>query len=109
MGIIIHFSLGFITSFLGTLFPSMLSMKAVKISIKETHKKAVYFALGVSLIVIIQAYIAVGFSKILLDNPDYLATLQKIGTVVFAGLSIFFFNQVRKEKRQKENQKPQKK
>lgn len=109
MGIIIHFFLGFITSFLGTLFPSMLSMTAVKISIKETHKKAVYFALGVSLIIIIQAYIAVGFSKILLDNPDYLATLQKIGTVVFVGLSIFFFNQVRKEKRQKENQKPQKK
>jgi len=101
MGIILHFFLGFITSFLGTLFPSMLNMTTVKISIKQSQKKAIYFATGVSLIVIIQAYIAVGFSKILINNPDYILTLQQIGTVVFTGLSIFFFYQARTVKKKK--------
>tara|TARA_R110001632_G_scaffold34766_5_gene88188 strand:- start:7667 stop:8356 length:690 start_codon:yes stop_codon:yes gene_type:complete len=108
MGIVLHFFLGFITSFLGTLFPSMLSMTTVKISIKETQKKAIYFAAGVSLIVIIQAYIAVGFSKILIDNPDYIMTLQQFGTVVFAALSVFFFikaNRIKKKKLSKNNRK----
>ena len=99
MGTTYHFLIGFIMSFLGTLFPSMLNMTSVKISIKETQKKALYFSAGVSLIVIIQAYIAVGFSKILLDNPRYLIVLQQVGTIVFIGLSVFFFINVRKQKK----------
>ena len=94
-----HFLIGFITSFLGTLFPSMLNMTSVKISIKETQKKAIYFSAGVSVIVIIQAYIAVAFSKILLDNPRYLMMLQQIGIIAFIGLSVFFFSNVRKKKK----------
>tara|TARA_R110002073_G_scaffold123234_1_gene266784 strand:+ start:77761 stop:77946 length:186 start_codon:yes stop_codon:yes gene_type:complete len=61
MGILFHFILGFITSFLGTVFPSMLSMTTVKISIRENQKKAISFAAGVSLIVIGQAYVALLF------------------------------------------------
>lgn len=93
MTMLFHFILGFITSFLGTIFPSMLSMTTVKIGIKESKKKAVAFALGVSIIVVGQAYVAVAFSKILLSDPMYLETLQKIGVFVFFILSIFFFRQ----------------
>lgn len=67
-------------------------MTTVKISIHQNSKKAIFFALGVSLIVIIQASIAVGFSKLLLESPMYLTTIQKAGTVIFIGLSIFFFS-----------------
>ena len=98
MEIIHHLLIGFITSFLGTLFPSMLNMTSVKISIKETQKKAIYFSAGVSVIVIIQAYIAVSFSKILLDNPRYLIVLQHAGIIAFIGLSVFFFSNARKKK-----------
>jgi threonine/homoserine/homoserine lactone efflux protein len=99
MGVAFHFILGFVTSFLGTLFPSMLSMTTVKIGIKESKKKAIAFAAGVSTIVIGQAYVAVAFSKILLSNPMYLNTLQKIGVFVFFGLSIFFFRQAIRSKK----------
>ncbi len=102
MVIVLHFILGFITSFLGSIFPSMLSMTVVKVSIQESQKKAINFALGASSIVILQAYIAVGFSKILLENPFYLKTIQQIGTIIFAGLSIFFFSQASKAKKQPE-------
>lgn len=99
MGILFHFLLGFLTSFLGTIFPSMLSMTTVKISIKETRKKAISFAAGVAVIVIIQAYIAVGFSKLLTDNPEYLNSLQKAATIIFTGLAIYFFIQALKTKK----------
>ncbi len=93
MGVLLHCFLGFITSFLGTIFPSMLSMTTVKIGIKSNKKKAVSFAAGVSTVVIAQAYIAVAFSKILLSDPVYLQSLQKFGIIVFFGVSIFFFRE----------------
>lgn len=99
MEIIVHFFLGFITSFLGTIFPSMLNMTTLKISIRDNSKKAMFFAAGVSLIVIGQAYVAIAFSKLITDNPDYLLSLQKLGTVIFFVLSIYFFLQVRKSKK----------
>ncbi len=98
-----HLLLGFITSFLGTIFPSMLSMTTVKISLKEGQRKAVIFAFGVSTIVIGQAYLSVAFSKILLKDLSYLATLQKVGVVIFTGLSIYFFIQASKQKKQQTN------
>ena len=100
MNILVYCFLGFITSFLGTIFPSMLSMTTVKIGIKENKKKAVSFAAGVSTIVIIQAYIAVAFSKLLLSNPMYIQTLQKVGVFVFFALSIFFFREGIRSKKQ---------
>ena len=99
MEIIVHFFLGFTTSFLGTIFPSMLNMTTLKISIRDNSKKAMFFAAGVSLIVIGQAYVAIAFSKLITDNPDYLLSLQKLGTVIFFVLSIYFFLQVRKSKK----------
>lgn len=99
METIVHFFLGFITSFLGTIFPSMLNMTTLKISIRDNSKKAMFFAAGVSLIVIGQAYVAIAFSKLITDNPDYLLSLQKLGTVIFFVLSIYFFLQVRKSKK----------
>ena len=71
----------------------MLSLTTVKISIKESKKKAVAFAAGVSAVVIVQAYIAIAFSKVLLSNPMYLDTLQIIGVFAFSALAIFFFRQ----------------
>ncbi|MCF6169080.1 hypothetical protein [Lutibacter sp.] len=54
MSLILHFIVGFITSFLGTLTPSMLNMTAAKISINKSKSDAVKFAVGVSIIVLFQ-------------------------------------------------------
>ena len=108
MGILFHFILGFITSFLGTVFPSMLSMTTVKISVRDNQRKAISFAAGVSLIVIAQAYMAIVFSKILVSDPGYLITLQKLGTFIFIGLSIYFFYQTLKAKRKQANEQKKK-
>lgn len=99
MTVALHFILGFVASFLGTLFPSMLSMTTVKIGIKESKKKALAFAAGVCTIIIGQSYLAVAFSKILLSDPMYLDTLQKVGVFVFVALSVFFFRQAIQSKK----------
>ncbi|MEQ6124471.1 LysE family transporter [Pseudotenacibaculum sp. MALMAid0570] len=99
MEIVFHFVLGFVISLLGFLFPSMLSMTIIKISLKENRKTAVSFAFGASFIILGQSYLAIAFSKKLMSNPAYLFTLQQIGSFVFLGLSIYFFYKAAQSKK----------
>lgn len=98
MGLVIHFTLGFITSFLGTLAPSMLNMTAAKISLNKSRTDAVKFAVGVSIVVLLQAYIAILFTKYLRGNPSFVQSLQQIAIVIFAVLSFYFYHQYKKDK-----------
>ncbi len=98
MSLAVHFILGFITSFLGTLTPSMLNMTTTKISLNKSKSDAVKFAVGVSIVVLFQAYVAIIFTKFLRSNPDFMQLLQEIGIVIFAVLSFYFYRQSQKEK-----------
>jgi threonine/homoserine/homoserine lactone efflux protein len=98
MSLLIHFVLGFITSFLGTLTPSMLNMTTAKISLNKSKIEALKFAVGASLVVLAQAYIAILFTKFLRSNPTFVEALQKIAMVIFALLSFYFYKQTKKDK-----------
>ena len=63
MMLALHFIFGFITSFLGSLTPSMLNVTAAKISLNKGKNSAIKFAIGVSVIVFIQAYVATLFTR----------------------------------------------
>lgn len=78
----------------------MLSLTAVKLKIHKGLRTAVYFAFGVSVIVIAQAYVAVGFSKLLMNNTENILFLRQTGTWLFLGLSIFFFYNATKPKKE---------
>lgn len=99
MSLVLHFVLGFIVSFLGMIIPSMLNMTAAKISLNKSKKEAVKFAIGVSIIVLFQAYLAILFTKFLSSNPDFVLTLQKVSIVIFGILSFYFFRQSIKERK----------
>ncbi len=98
MGVVLHFTLGFITSFLGMSIPSMLNMTAAKISLDKNRTAAIKFAIGVSIVVFFQAYLAILFTKFLRGNPVFIQSLQTMAMVIFALLSIYFFYQSKKEK-----------
>lgn len=98
MGVALHFTLGFITSFLGMSIPSMLNMTAAKISLDKNRTAAIKFALGVSIVVFFQAYLAILFTKFLRGNPVFIQSLQTMAMVIFALLSVYFFYQSKKEK-----------
>ena len=97
MTLFLSFIFGFSTSFLGMVFPSMLNMTTVKISMERGKINAMKFALGVSTIVLLQAYVAVFFTKFLNENPTFIFTIQKIALVIFSVLSVYFFTEFKKE------------
>ena len=97
MLLVLHLILGIITSFVGSLVPSMLNMTAAKISINNGKNKAVRFALGVSSIVFIQAYVAILFTKYLRGHPNFVQSLQMIALVIFIFLSYYFYKQYKKD------------
>jgi len=103
--LVLHFVLGFVTSFLGSLAPSMLNMTATKISLNKGKNEAIKFAVGVSFIVLIQAYVATLFTRYLRENPDFVNALQKIALVIFAVLSFYFYRKYKKEKAPKSLEK----
>lgn len=78
----------------------MLNMTALKISLEKNHREANFYSLGVSLIVSIQAFIAIILTKYITENPNILENLEKAGTVIFILLSIYFYKQSKKQKQQ---------
>ena len=102
------FILGFSSSYLGTIAPSMLNITATKISLEKNKREAINYAIGVSIIVSFQAFFALLFLKTILNNPFILETIQTASIFVFGVLSIIFFRkalQERKENYQKNKHK----
>lgn len=100
MSILLHFIFGFFFSFTGSITPSMLNMTALKISLEKNKRESYFYSLGVSLVVSAQAYIAIILTKYISENPNFLESLEKAGTVIFILLSIYFFIQSKKQKQE---------
>lgn len=98
MMIVALFLFGFSFSFVGSITPSMLNMTALKISLEKGQKEVNKFAIGVSLVVALQAYIAVFLTRYISENPLVLETLEKAGIFIFAALSIYFYRASKKNK-----------
>lgn len=98
MILVSHFFFGFIFSFLGSITPSMLNMTALKISLENGKEQLNKYAIGVSIVVIPQAYIAIFLIKHIVENPSILEILEKIGIVIFIFLSYYFYRESKKSK-----------
>jgi threonine/homoserine/homoserine lactone efflux protein len=92
------FLFGFFFSFAGSITPSMLNMTALKISLEKGQKDTNKYALGVSLVAALQAYIAVFLTSYISENPAVLETLEKAGIFIFGALSIYFYRVSKKSK-----------
>ncbi len=99
--IFILFFATFSAAFMGVVIPGLINMTAAKISAKKGKFEAVFFAIGSSVIVVLQAYIAVLISRYLYNNPVIIDRLLRIALVVFAVFAIYFFIIARKNKEKK--------
>jgi threonine/homoserine/homoserine lactone efflux protein len=99
MDLITHFIIGFLVAFIGSITPSMLNMTALKTRLQNNVKSANKYVLGVSVVVLLQAYIAVVLSKYIIENPTILDVISQFGIVIFILLSIYFYKESKKEKR----------
>ena len=102
MTFVLAIFLGLIISIVGIIVPGMLNMTIAKLSVKESQKQALKFALGAVVVVFIQCFIGTYFAKFLDANPVFSDGLKKIGTFIFIGLAIIFTIMGIKAKKQKE-------
>ncbi|NJB36762.1 MULTISPECIES: LysE family transporter [Flavobacteriaceae] len=96
--LLILFFATFSAAFMATVPPGLLNMNAAKASVEKGKLSGVVFSLGVALMVLIQAYIAVNISRFLYNNPIVIDYLLKAAIFVFAFFAIYFFVSAKREK-----------
>ncbi len=82
---------GYLSAFVGTLPPGLLNMTAVKIAHKNNFNRALWFSFGASLVVFIQTYLSVLFSRFLVKRTDVMEAIQDIAVFIFLILALYFF------------------
>ena len=96
--LIILFFITFSAALLGVVPPGLINITAAKISTQKGKMNGVIFAIGASIVVLIQAIIAVMISKYLYNNQQIIAVLEKAALVIFGLLGIYFFIIAQKKK-----------
>lgn len=76
---------------MATVPPGLLNMNAAKTSVERGKMDGIIFSLGVSSMIMIQAYISVMISKFLYRNPEVIDILLKLAILVFAICAVYFF------------------
>ncbi len=92
-----HVVYGIVMAYFGLVSPGMLNMTGLKIRISIGKAASVKFALGASLIVIIQAGIALFFADFFVKNSKVIELLKIVAVGVFFILAVFFLLLSRKK------------
>ncbi len=90
MTLILHFLIAVLISFVGSLPFGMVNMSVAHTAIRKGMAPAMYMAVGVSLVELIQAYIALKFTWLFNENALIERIFQIIATVAFFGGGIYF-------------------
>src|SRR6188768_3515399 len=98
MTLIVPFLLGFIVAAIGITTPGLINMTAAKVSLKDGRNEAISFAIGATIIVFFQTFLAVLFANFINSHPDVISVLQETGLFIFIGLTIYFFWKAKKPK-----------
>ncbi|WP_396179218.1 LysE family transporter [Flavobacterium sp.] len=93
--------LGFLTSAIGITPPGLINMTAAKVSIEEGRTRAIVFATGAVVIILVQTFLAVVFAKFIDQNPSVVLLLREVGLLIFTGLTVYFFVTSKKMKPEK--------
>ena len=99
--LIILFFATYSAAFMATVPPGLLNMNAAKTSVDKGKLNGIIFSLGVSTVIMAQAYVAVLISKFLYNNPEVIDLLLKIAIAVFAFFAVFFFISAKRNKEKK--------
>ncbi|MBT8235736.1 MAG: LysE family transporter [Bacteroidia bacterium] len=89
--LLILFFSTFSAAFMATVPPGLLNMNAAKTSVERGKMDGIIFCVGVSTMIMVQAYISVVISKFLYRNPEVIDILLKLAILVFAIFAVYFF------------------
>ncbi len=98
MNLILPFFLGFLVAAIGIIPPGLINMTAAKISLNEGRNEAMFFAVGATVTVFFQSYLALLFANFINSHPYIINSLQEIGLSVFISLTIYFLWKAQKTK-----------
>ena len=98
--IISHLSAGLILSFIGSLPFGLINITTSKISIEKGVRAALWFALGASIIELVQAFISISFAGLLIKGSSLSNAFGWFSFILFLMLGIYylFFNKTKTAK-----------
>ncbi|AOW08449.1 LysE family transporter [Flavobacterium gilvum] len=105
MNLLSPFFIGFIVAAIGITPPGLINMTAAKVSLKDGRNEAISFAVGATIIVFFQTFLALLFADFINMHPEVISSLQEIGLFIFFGLTVYFFWKAKKPKKPKSEMK----
>ncbi|MDQ7916255.1 LysE family transporter [Mesonia sp. MT50] len=92
------FLITYFAALAGVIPPGLVNMTVAKSCVDKGKRSGVLVALGASIIVFIQALIAILMAKYIFTHPYVQKMMLRAGLVVFVIMGIYFFIEARKEK-----------
>jgi threonine/homoserine/homoserine lactone efflux protein len=83
--------IGLLVALLAITPPGLINMTAAKISLQEGKTRAFIFALGATIVILIQTFLAVIFARFIDFNPEIVLVLRGVGLGIFLALTFYFF------------------
>lgn len=90
------FLITYIAALLGVVPPGLVNMTVAKTCLIHGKKNGLFVALGASIVVFIQALLAVFLARYIFDNPYIRNILLRTGFVIFLILAVYFFVKAKK-------------
>lgn len=91
------FLITYFAALLGVIPPGLVNMTVAKTCVEHGKKNGLYVAIGASIVVLLQALVAVLLAKYIFDNPFIRNILLRTGLVIFLLLSVFFYVKARRD------------
>ena len=88
---IIHFTLGFVTSFIGSIPLGTINANVIRLSLTENMRTMLRFIAGATLAELIYSFIAVHFSGFLLTIPKLDFYIRLVSIPIFLSLGLYYF------------------
>ena len=82
----------------GVIPPGLINMSVAKTCVQHGKKNGILVAVGASIVVLFQAWIAIQLARYIFGNPYVQNMLLRTGIVIFAIMAIFFFVKAKKSK-----------
>ena len=90
------FLINFFAALVGVIPPGLVNMTVAKTCIERGKRSAIIVALGASVVVIFQAWVAIQLARYIFDDRWMYNMLLRTGLVIFLLLGIYFFIKARK-------------
>ena len=95
------FVITFFAALAGVIPPGLVNMTVAKTCVERGKRSGIIVAFGASVVVVIQAWIAIQLARYIFDDRWMYTMLHRAGLVVFLLLGVYFFIKARKRSAKK--------